>query len=656
MATPLTLEDLLELRTVGDVQLSPSGDGIAFTVGEIDAEADDGRSTIWLLATGGVPRRFSHGPGRDTAPRWSPDGRWLAFLSDRGGGPPQLYLLPTDGGEARRLTALDHGAGAAVWSPDGSRILFSARVPKEPQPESISPAAAPSDHRPKVITRAQYKMDGQGYTFGARDQLFSLTLAGGEIRRLSDGRTNDLAPTWSPDGSLIAFCRMRPGRSDFYRSDLWLMAADGDEERQLTSAVGRAMSPAWSPDGHHIVCYGTAGQAWSWGDPDTLVWLVPLDGGEPSCLTREFDRQVQPARWPLVSPPPQWSADGTALSFPMADAGNVHIAEVEITGGSLRRLLAGERQVTSFSRHPASGRLAFSAATLDHPGEIYLRDGGEERCLTEINTSLLADRALPHIERRSFASPHGDGTIEGWLMRPAAGAPAPLLLDIHGGPHSYVGNAFSTSYFYRYLLAAKGWAVLMLNPTGSGSYGRDFARGIRGRWGERDMPEQMAAVDELVVEGIADGERLAVAGASYGGYMASWIIGHTDRFKAAAIDAPVVNLESFYGTSDIGLWFGDWQMEGNLASRRERYRRLSPVGYLDRVTTPTLVLHGEDDDRCPIGQGEELFAGLVAAGVPTEFVRYPGASHGFMVSGRPSHRLDFNRRVAAWIERHTLGS
>ena len=645
MTTPLELEDLLGLSVVGDVQLSPDGGSVAFTVSEIDAERDDYRTTIWLAPTGaGEPRRYSHGPAHDTAPRWSPDGRRLAFLSDRDGGQPQLYLLPT-GGEARRLTDLEHGAGAAVWAPDGSRMLFSARVPKEP----------PDDHRPKVITQAQYKMDSQGYTFGLRDQLFSLSLDSGEVRCLSDGAANDLAPAWSPDGATIAFCRLRGGVADFYLSDLWLMAADGSGARQLTSAVGRSLAPAWSPDGSLIACYGAANQGRSWGDPETLLWLVSVESGEARMLTYELDRQVQVVRFPLVSPPPQWSPDGTALSFPLADAGNVHLAEIDMADGALLRVVGGERQVISFDRHAGSNRVAFCAADLIHPGEVYLLAGGEERRLTEINTALLAARELPTVERRTFTNPHG-GTVEGWMLRPRSGTtPAPLLLDIHGGPHSFVGNAFSTSSFYRYLLAAKGWAVLMLNPTGSGSYGRAFARGIRGRWGEYDMPEQMAALDALVAEGVADEARLAVAGASYGGYMTSWIIGHTDRFKAAAIDAPVSNLESFYGTSDIGMWFGEWQFEGGLDSHRERYRELSPVTYLDRVTTPSLVLHGEDDDRCPIGQGEELFAGLVAAGVPTEFVRYPGASHGFVVSGRPSHRLDFNRRVTAWLERHTLG-
>ena len=203
------------------------------------------------------------------------------------------------------------------------------------------------------------------------------------------------------------------------------------------------------------------------------------------------------------------------------------------------------------------------------------------------------------------------------------------------------------------MLASRGWAVLTLNPTGSGSYGRDFAHAIRAKWGEHDLAEQLAAVDQLIAEGVADRDRLAVAGYSYGGFMTSWTIGHTDRFKAAVVGAPVTNQESFFGTSDIGMWFAPWEMGASLTEGRETFRRLSPINYVDKVTTPTLVLHGEADERCPIGQGEELFTGLVAAGkVPTEFVRYPGGSHMFIAQGRPSHRVDFNRRVVDWVTRH----
>jgi dipeptidyl aminopeptidase/acylaminoacyl peptidase len=226
-------------------------------------------------------------------------------------------------------------------------------------------------------------------------------------------------------------------------------------------------------------------------------------------------------------------------------------------------------------------------------------------------------------------------------------------VHIHGGPQSFVGHAFPHGTFYWYVLASRGWAILALNPRGSGSYGQAFAHSLRGRWGEYDLPEQLAAIDALVAEGVADPGRLAVAGYSYGGYMTAWTITHTDRFRAAVVGAPVTNLESFHGTSDIGMWFGPWQLRGSIVESRETYRRLSPVNYVERITTPTLILHGEADDWCPIGQGEELYVGMVAAGrAPAELVRYPGQSHLFPGIGRPSHRVDYTRRVVEWVERH----
>jgi len=303
----------------------------------------------------------------------------------------------------------------------------------------------------------------------------------------------------------------------------------------------------------------------------------------------------------------------------------------------------------------AGGRIAFVAATTESPGEVFVVEGGEERQLTEVFRRALPDVELAAPTERTFTAP--DGTeINGWVLRAGGAGRSPLLLDIHGGPHSFTGNAFSLGYFFRYVLASRGWSVLALNATGSGSYGRAFAHAIRGRWGERDLPEQLAAIDALVADGLADPERLAVFGYSYGGFMTSWVIGHADRFKAAVVGAPVVNQESFHGTSDIGMHFSSWELGGEIRTSRETFRRLSPVQYADRVTAPTLILHGEADDRCPIGQGEELFTALLAADrVPTEMVRYPGGSHLFIQSGRPSHRVDFGRRVVEWVTRHVRG-
>lgn len=646
--------DLLAFKTIPDLDLSPDGARVAYTVSRIDAEKDEYRSTIHVAPTeGGSSVEFTRGPTRDSAPRWSPDGTQLAFLSDRAGDERQLYVMSVRGGEPRQLTRISGHAGPASWSPDGTKIAFSARVWTDPRPEDAE-SRKRWEQRPRRVTKAQYKADGQGYTFDARSHLFIVDVATGDTRQLTEGDFEDRAESWSPDGRQIAFSRTRGGRSEYSWADIWVIDVATRAALRLTENVGRATSPTWSPDGTTIACYGNDAQGHGLGDPMVRVWTVPSSGGQPRRLTEKYDRAVVLLPPPTITPGPIWSKDNASVTFIAGDRGNAHLVRAAISDGSTSVIVGGERQIAWASARAGLG-IAFAAGDLAAPSDLYVSawDGSGERRLTQLNNELLSQLAPVHGERRTFKSPHG-GTLEGWLFLPAERrGPSPLLMDIHGGPASFWGNLFSLSYFYRYVLASRGWAVLALNPTGSGSYGREFAHGIRGKWGERDLAEQLAAVDELVAEGIADPDRLAVAGYSYGGFMTSWTIGHTDRFKAAVVGAPVVNQESFFGTSDIGMWFAAWEMGAGITEGRETFRRLSPINYVDRVTTPTLVMHGEADDRCPIGQGEELFAGLVAAGkVPTEFVRYPGGSHLFIAYGRPSHRVDFNRRVVDWITRH----
>jgi dipeptidyl aminopeptidase/acylaminoacyl peptidase len=445
--------------------------------------------------------------------------------------------------------------------------------------------------------------------------------------------------------------------ADFMLSDIWLLDLDGGNERRIAENIGRATSPTWSPDGATIACYGTDAQEPGMGDPHWRVWIIPLEGGAPRPLTAAYDRSVFMLLLPQITPGPVWSPAGDSVTFIAADAGRTPIVRASLADGAVRQVVSGARQIMSISERAEAGFIAFIASQPDNPTDVYLCnwDGEDERRLTQINGSLLEQLILPRMERRSFTTPNGV-PCDGWLVRPVTSdGPAPLLVDIHGGPHGFFADAFPVSTLYWYVLAARGWAVLALNPSGSASYDKAFAHSIRGRWGEYDLPEQFAAIDTLIAEGVVDGDRLAVTGYSYGGFMTAWMVGHSDRFKAAVIGAPAVNQESMHGTSDIGMWFCPWEMNGDIFTRREAFRRLSPVNYVDRVTTPTLILQGEADERCPIGQGEEFYIGLMAVGkAPAEMVRYPGSSHSFRTIGRPSHRLDYFRRLIEWLERYVF--
>jgi dipeptidyl aminopeptidase/acylaminoacyl peptidase len=637
-------EDLLSFRVVTDIDVSPDGQWLVYTLQEIDSAEDRYFANHWLVPTrGGAPKQLTFGRDGNSSPRFSPDGTRIAFLSNRAGGPSQIYVLSLSGGEAAPITRSRGGAGEPVWSPDGKRIAFAAKL-GSPEPSDA----------PRVIRKLYYKADGAGFLLSNPSQIFVVSASGGDATQLTDGDSSATEPTWSPGADRIAFARMRSGAKENHRSDLWVVSTAGGPATQLTSTCVRCTAPGWSPDGKWIAFYGSARE----GDSRQQVWLAEPTRGHERAIT---DEEEEVASFPLGrTKPPLWSEDSTQTAVVLISASRSAVALVGLDG-SVRRVLSGERQITMLAGSAKARRLCYAWSDPRLCGLLSSAawTGDGDRLLVNVNARWAGEHRWPRTMFRDFTAPEGRRN-HGLLMTPdgsseGSGRPWPLLVDVHGGPHAYVELGFPY-HPYWYLLVSRGWAVLSLNPPGSASYGKDFADRLRGRWGELDLAEQLAAVDGLVAEGIADGSRVAISGKSYGGYLAAWAVGKTNRFRSAVCSAAVTNLESHFGTSDSGYYIDPYNMGGEPVEARERYHRLSPIRYAAAATTPTLILHGEDDQRCPIGQGEELFTALMRSSqADVEFVRYPGAGHHLQETGRPSHRLDYHRRIAEFVDRHASG-
>ncbi len=690
----ITAEDLYRLQFVGDPQLSPDGARVAFVVTVADEERNDYRSRIWLAETAGdrPPRPLTGGGGKDTAPRWSPDGRRLAFLSDRApavrpagaeeGDPakPQIWTLDLAGGEARQVTALKNGAADPAWSPDGRRIAFTSQTggeEEEDDRESSTGAGEPGggrkartkeerakDRANKVreITTLKYKWDGVGFFDGKRRHLFMVDLAAAvtgdalpAARQLTDGDWNDGAPAWSPDGAALAFTSYRePDEDVTFRSDIYVLALAGGAPRKLTGSKGPAAAPRWSPDGRLIAFLGH--EEGEGSAATTRLWTVAADGAAPPrCLSRDFDRDLGNSTLtdqtlPAGDAGPAWTAAGDAILALVSDGGTCGLRRFPLDGGDPTPVLGGDRTLTAFSA--AAGRIAFAATDPAAPAELFTAgaDGTAERPLTALNRDFLAARDIARPERLRFRG-HNDDPIDGWLLRPPGAAPgdppAPLIVQIHGGPHAQYGAAF----FHEFqALAARGYAVFACNPHGSTGRGERFAKELLRAWGERAMPDVMAGVDAALAQGGLDPARLGLTGGSYGGYLTNWIITQTGRFRAAVTQRSYCNALGYFGVDDIGAITDVAELGGHPWEVTDRYLRLSPLLHVASVTTPTLIEHQEHDYRCPLSQAEQWHAALKKVGVPTKLLIYPNESHGMSRNGQPRHRVERLHHNVAWFD------
>lgn len=663
----ITIEDLLALKWVSDPQVSPDGMKVIFVQTIADREADTYRSHLWLapLDGDGPAHQFTSGAHKDSDPRWSPDGRYIAFLSDRGaaGGddkkkPKQLYLIPADGGEAVQLTSGNLRPSQLDWSSDGRSIAFVGK------PERDEKDAGDV----KVIERVRYKFDGEGFWDGRYKQIFVQTFEIGPVgvkatppSQLTTGDFDHANPAWSPDGRWIACSSNRTPEGDFTNiTDIFLIPASGGEPRCLTKSVGPATNPAWSPDGRRIAYYGHDNACMS--ATNTTLWMVAVDGGEPSNLTRSFDRSLghhiitDMRAHPDVGGP-VWSPDGSTIFTLIADGATNQLGAVSVHDGTMRPLTSARREIFGYSLDRPCRVAALAVSDPAHPGDLYAAsfDGSSlrrERRLTAVNQTLFDEVALSTPER--FAYEGADGwPIEGWVMRPAEftdAAKYPTVLEIHGGPH----NAYGEAFFHEFqLLAAQGFVVVYTNPRGSQGYGQRFTSATHHDWGGKDYEDIMRGLNAAIARyPFIDTERLGVGGGSYGGFMTNWVIGHTDRFKAAVTMRSICNHLSQWGTSDLAFMKGFWEFPGDPWETPTWYWERSPLAYVEKVTTPLLILHSEQDLRCPVGEAEQLFAALKKLRREVVFVRFSDESHDLSRNGKPAHRLERLRWIVRWFVDH----
>jgi dipeptidyl aminopeptidase/acylaminoacyl peptidase len=672
----ITIEDLYRIKSVSAPRISPDGQRIALVVTTIDAGKHEYRSSIWMVPTeGGEAKRFTAGPANTHSPSWSPDGRWLAFVTEREGeaagkdqeerkkhgkGKSQIWLIPTDGGEARQLTFMRHGSSNPVWSPDSKQIVFNAAVGPADE-ENEDGKTLP---KVRVIDRLWYRLDGVGFIHERRTNLFLIDVTGGEPQQLTGGDWDDTDPAWSPDGTRIAFVSSRA--EDRWRlpcPDVYVLTRNqgrAGDLQCLTNGSLACSAPSWSPYGHTIAFLGGL-KLHSGGHIDVYTIPSTSDNGPATCLTQDFEGNFQD--WTNsdigdehLTPAPVWSADGKTLYALASHRGASRIFALATNGAGEKppTLTPGEVHTRDFRFDQSTGKMALLIASPTRVQEIFVRStapGSELRRLTAFNDALLGELALAKPEYMPYSGAD-DWPMDGWVMKPQDFDPSkkyPLIVEIHGGPATQYGYGF---FHEMQLLTAAGYVVLYTNPRGSCGYGREFSLAVRGAWGEKDSLDIMAGLDSLLQKGYIDEQRIGVTGGSYGGFMTNWLIGHTDRFKVAVTDRSVTNLASDFGSCDFGWTFADDELDTTPWEDLDHYMRMSPITYVKNIHTPLLIIHSEQDLRCSIEQAEQLFASLKYLGREVLFVRFEGQSHGLSRGGHPKLRLERLRHILGWFEKY----
>ncbi len=631
-------EDALAIKVVGNPRISPDGDWIAYTVTALDLKEDSGDTDLHMVSFDGTQSiQLTYSKKPENRPTWSPDGRYIGFLSSREGDKSQVWLLDRRGGEAFQLTTLKGGVSDFEWAPDGKRIVVVSHDP-DPKEEDEAGKEKKKTEPPIVVDRLQFKEDGTGYLNDLRDHLHVVTLADKKSAQITSGPYDDSDPVWSPDGSSIAFVSNRTENPDSnHNTDIFLVAATGGDPRRLTDNPGQDGSPAWSPDGKWIACVSNLKPELMWYATEKLR-IIPVAGGQGRNLTATLDRN--PRR-------PRFDSTGSFVYFLLENSGQQNLARIPVTGGGPEVLVQSDVDDYDLG---SDGRLAIQISEPLLPGEIFAQAKGSKLIqVTHQNEELLGQVRLGTVEGIDFKS--ADGTpVAGFVVKPPdfeVGKRYPTILWIHGGPVSQFTVGFNPVW---QVFAGAGYVVVSANPRGSSGYGEDFSRAIWADWGNKDFEDVMAAVDHAIELGYSDPDRLGVGGWSYGGILTNYVITKTDRFEAAISGASETNFLACYGTDHYQR---DWEQELGLPwQNRELYTRLSPISSVDKIVTPTLILCGEKDWNVPLNQSEQLYQSLRRLGRDTQLIIYPGQGHGIR---KPSYQKDRYTRFLGWYDRLLRG-
>jgi dipeptidyl aminopeptidase/acylaminoacyl peptidase len=647
----ITPEDYYAFQFLSDPQISPDGERVVYVVTTVDRRQNRRFSSIWLIAIDGksAPRQLTNNSFSSNSPRWSPDGQAIAFITSRPATSdpgetvrPQIWLLPLNGGEPRRITTLRNGAGNFQWSPDGKRIVCVSRT-------GPSDSRAENRERSDVrhYSRISYKFNDTGWFDDKHSHLFVIDVLTGSAKQITAGDDwDDNDPQWSPEGSRIAFVSNRTGKllDGDRNSDVFVIAAEGGQLTKISDHKEADSSPRWSADGKSIAFLGNVEES-----SHPKIWIAASAGNSPSTLVANH-LDVIPSNL-------TWGDSGRALYFESGVKGETHVFRADVATKEVKQITRGARAVRNFDLSEKSSRMVFLVNDFKHLDDLYVLDltadevGSSGRKLTALNEALWNQLELMDVERLTYKGADG-WDVDGFFVKPRgwrAGVKYPMVLNIHGGP----AGMYGVDWFHEFqVYAANGWAVFYTNPRGSTGYGEKFERGIKNEWGGKDYIDVMNGVETILQKyDWIDRDKLGVTGGSYGGFLTNWIVGHTNMFKAAVTLRSVVNFISDEGTRD-GAYGHKRDFSGDLFEKFELYWERSPLKYAKNVKTPILILHSDNDYRVPLEQGEQWFRALKLYGATAELVIFPRENHNLTRTGEPRHLVESLNWQLYWFDKY----